>query len=207
MRQTLLIMYNTSLSSRSSFCRPIRPWFRPLIFLLCLLFAVNAYSQNNGDDLRVVLIRHGEKPKLGSGLSCKGINRANALPSVLKEKIGIPSLIYVPSVAGSDAAKHSRMSQTITPFAEKYHLSINSNYRVNDLNAVAKDILKQKGTVLVVWEHKGLSDLAGRLGVKEKLHWSDSDFDSIWIITFSKKGKARFYTDHEALHPATKCAF
>jgi hypothetical protein len=56
-----------------------------------------------------------------------------------------------------------------------------------------------------VWEHKGLVDIAEQLGVKEKLHWKDDDFDSIWIITFSKKGKARLVVDHEGLHPSAKC--
>jgi hypothetical protein len=97
------------------------------------------------------------------------------------------------------------MVQTITPFAEKYHLPINSNYKVNDIRGTATNVLKQKGTVLVVWEHKGLEDLAKELGVDEKLHWNDDDFDTIWIITFSKKGKARLQVDHEGLHPSAKC--
>ncbi|HMI62442.1 MAG TPA: hypothetical protein VK518_16105 [Puia sp.] len=190
-------MYNTSFF----FCR----WLRPLILLLCLFFTFNAYSQQTTDDLKIVLIRHGEKPKKGSGLSCKGINRANLLPGVLKTKIGLPGIIYTPTPTGSDATNHARMSQTITPFAEKYHLPMNSDYKVNDIKGAAKNILMQKGTVLVVWEHNGLEDLGEQLGVKEKLHWSDDDFDTIWIITFSKKGKARLQVDHEGLHPSAKC--
>ena len=175
---------------------------RPLLVLLCLLFAFNVHGQQKDDAPRIVLIRHGEKPKEGSGLSCKGINRANALPAVLYAKIGLPGLIYVPS---SDLSRHTRMAQTITPFAEKYHLPINNNYKVNDIRGTAKNILKQKGTVLVVWEHNGLEDLAKELGVEEKLRWNDDDFDTIWIITFSKKGKARLQVDHEGLHPSAKC--
>lgn len=175
---------------------------RPLTLLLCLLFAFNAHGQQKDDAPRIVLIRHGEKPKDGSGLSCKGINRANALPAVLYARIGLPGLIYVPV---SDQTRHTRMAQTITPFAEKYHVPMNSNYKVDDIRGTAKNILQQKGTVLIVWEHKGLEDLAEELGVKEKLHWPDDDFDTIWIITFSKKGKARLQVDHEGLHPSAKC--
>ena|ERR1700754_1236030 len=188
-------MYNTSFFFRQL---PFR-----LVLVFCILCVFNAHSQSTDDALRIVLIRHGEKPKDGSGLNCRGINRAKALPAVLNAKIGLPGLIYVPE---SDATRHTRMSQTITPFAEKYHLPMNSDYKVNDIKGAAKNILKQKGTVLVVWEHNGLEDLAEQLGVKEKQHWNDNDFDTIWIITFSKKGKARLQVDHEGIHPSAKCS-
>lgn len=179
--------------------------FYPPALLICLLFAFNVHSQQKDDEIRIVLIRHGEKPAEGNKLSCQGINRARALPAVLHAKIGLPGIIYVPSFTQNDTTKHTRMYETIAPFAEKYGLQLNSNYKVNNISGVTKKILKQKGTVLVVWEHKGLVDIAEQLGVKEKLHWKDDDFDSIWIITFSKKGKARLAIDHEGLHPSTKC--
>ncbi len=190
-------MYNTSVL--------FRQFIRSLALILCLLSAVNAHSQQRDGALRIVLIRHGEKPKKGSGLSCMGINRASLLPDVLNAKIGLPGIIYIPTPTGSDATNHARMSQTITPFATKYHLTLNSDYKVNDVKGAAKDILKHKGTVLVVWEHNGLEDLGELLGLKEKLRWDDNDFDSIWIITYSKKGKARLQIDHEGLHPSAKC--
>lgn len=170
-----------------------------------LLFSFNVYSQQKDDDFRIVLIRHGEKPKEGYGLSCRGVNRASALPAVLYAKIGLPGITYVPSFTQSDMTKHSRMYQTIMPFTKRYGLQMNSSYKVSDISGVTKNILKQKGTVLVVWEHKGLVDIAEQLGIQEKLHWENDDFDSIWIITFSKKGKARLVVDHEGLHPSAKC--
>jgi hypothetical protein len=176
--------------------------FHSLALLGCLLFAFNVHGQKKDDELKIVLIRHAEKPTEGYGLSCQGINRANALPPVLYAKFGLPGVLYV---AQGDTAQHSRMRQTITPFAKKYGLKLNSNYKVSDIKGITKNIRKQTGTVLVVWEHKGLVDIAEQLGVKEKLKWGANDFDSIWIITFSKKGKARLALDHEGLHPSAKC--
>ena len=176
--------------------------FHLLALLVCLIFAFNAHGQQQDDGLKVVLIRHAEKPTEGYQLSCQGVNRANALPPVLYAKFGLPGVIYV---AQSNTTQHSRMRQTITPFAKKYGLGLNSEYKVSDIKGVTKNIFRQKGTVLVVWEHKGLEDIAKQLGVKEKLKWSSDDFDSIWIITFSKKGKARLAVDHEGLHPSAKC--
>ena len=179
--------------------------FHALAFVFCLVFVFDAQGQQKDDELRVVLIRHGEKPEKGNELSCQGVNRSKALPAVLNAKIGLPGIVYVPSSGQSGTAKHSRMYQTITPFTEKYRLSLNSSYKVDDISGVSKNILKQHGTVLVVWEHNGLEDIAEKLGVKEKMRWKDNDFDSIWIITFSKKGKARLAVDQEGLHPSTRC--
>ncbi|HEY6902389.1 MAG TPA: histidine phosphatase family protein [Puia sp.] len=180
----------------------IRLFLRPMSLLLCFLLAFSAYSQQKDEGPRIVLIRHGEKPKEGDGLNCKGLNRAHALPAVLYAKIGAPGMVYVPV---SDGGKHSRMIQTITPFVEKYHLRLNSDYKTGDIKGVAKNISKKNGTVLVVWEHNGLEDIARQLGVEGKLRWDDDDFDSMWIITYSKKGKARLQVDHEGLHPSAKC--
>ena len=179
--------------------------FRALVLVFCFVFVFDAHGQQKEGELRIVLIRHGEKPEKGNELSCQGVNRSKALPAVLNAKIGLPGIVYVPSFAPSGTAKHSRMYQTITPFTEKYRLSLNSSYKVDDISGVSKNILKQHGTVLVVWEHNGLEDIAEELGVKEKMRWKDDDFDSIWIITFSKKGKARLAVDQEGLHPSTKC--
>jgi hypothetical protein len=42
-------------------------------------------------------MRHGEKPAEGLGqLDCQGLNRALALPHVLKRKFGIPDYIFAP---------------------------------------------------------------------------------------------------------------
>src|SRR5580700_883634 len=45
----------------------------------------------------IVCIRHGEKPKGGLGqLTCRGLNRALALPKVLLGKFGKPQFIFAP---------------------------------------------------------------------------------------------------------------
>lgn len=182
---------------------------RHLIFVLPGLCSILLFgcvqSQPVDTDLRVVLIRHAEKPKVGFNLSCQGMNRAKALPAVLYSKFGLPSLIYVPSFTESDTTRHARMYQTIVPFADKYHLSLNSRYKETEVAGVARAILRQHGTVLVVWEHKGLDDIAEELGVRDAPNWKSGDFDTIWIITFNKKGKARLTIDQEGLHPSSDC--
>jgi hypothetical protein len=52
----------------------------------------------NGETL--VCFRHGEKPPGGLGqLTCRGLNRALALPKVLLPRYGTPRFIFAPNPA------------------------------------------------------------------------------------------------------------
>jgi hypothetical protein len=51
------------------------------------------------DDLKVVIIRHGEKPGSGDNLSCLGESRALQLPAVLYKEFNAPAFSYIPSLA------------------------------------------------------------------------------------------------------------
>ena len=181
-----------------------KPIVRSLLLLPVFALCFCAGAQKPGKDLQVVLIRHAEKPEYGDDLTCQGVNRSRALPGVLYAKFGLPAVIYVPSVEGKKANKHERMTQTIAPFADKYHLSLNHDFDVDDAKALAREILQQKGTILVVWEHKRLPDIARALGVEDKLKWPDGDFDGIWIIRIHK-GKVSLVRDQEGLRPSTIC--
>jgi hypothetical protein len=156
------------------------------------------------DSLKVVLIRHGEKPETGDHLSCQGENRARQLSAVLYNKFNKPNYTYVPSLSLGPSTGHARMFQTVAPFAIKYNLTVNSKFDEKNYKDVAVDVQKKTGTVLLVWEHSAIPPLAKRLGVKNPPDWKDSDFDSIWIITYSK-GSASLSIDKEGLNPPTDC--
>jgi hypothetical protein len=178
-----------------------------LVAAISILIICNAsYAQVNIDSLKVVIIRHAEKPKKGDNLNCMGLNRSQLLPKIIVSKFGVPSFCYVPTVVSdSGTTKHSRMFQTITPLAAQYNLSINSKYNGKDSTGVATDILKRNGTVLIVWDHKSIVPLVHAFGINEPaLKWADDDFDSIWIITFAN-GKAILARDKENLHPNAAC--
>ena len=180
-----------------------------LLVIAASLFVASCDNKphNNIDpNLKVVIIRHAEKPEKGDNLSCQGQNRALALAGVLHQKIGLPSSIYVPALKLDDSTKHSRMFQTITPFAIKYNVPINSKYDSKDNGKVAKNVLKKSGTVLMVWEHNAIQDLANKLGVNHLVAWNDNDFDSIWVISYTT-GKARLALDKEGLNPLPTCNY
>lgn len=163
-----------------------------LVGFLLLLSSIASAQDNIA--LKVVIIRHGEKPAKGDNLSCEGLYRAMHLPPVLDTAVGTPDFTYVPTMSTGKKTTSVRMFQTVTPFAVHKNLTINSKYNESDTSGVAKDVLKKQGVVLMVWEHSNIPGLASQLGVPGPLSWSGKDFGSIWTITFTKtkKGHLKF---------------
>jgi hypothetical protein len=179
------------------------------ILLVVLSLPAFVYGNDKPDrsDLRIILIRHGEKPADGDNLSCAGFNRSIKLPAVLKSKFGIPDYIYVPAPSTGKRTSNCRMLQTVLPFAIKNNLPINTTYTVDATDLLAKKMRKQTGTILVVWEHKQLGDIIKALGLKDlPSKWKDDDYDSIFIITYPKK-KAVLTVDQEGITPSADCGF
>lgn len=164
-----------------------------------------AEAQENGSSLqKIVIIRHGEKPDKGDNLNCQGLNRALKLVNVLHQKIGTPDYIYVPAISIGKSTSTARMYQTIVPFAVKYNLNINSKYGEKNAEELVASIKKKGGTVLLVWEHKAVQGILKNLGIMDQQMWSDSDFDSMLIITFPQ-GKATLTKDKENIKPENSC--
>lgn len=179
------------------------------LFAACLiLFVAESCSSQTGNVAglqKVVIIRHGEKPDNGDNLSCKGFNRSLQLPGVLYNKFKVPDKIFVPAVDNKKSASQLRMLETITPFAVKYNLKIDSKYDVDDVQDLAAALMKTNGYALVVWEHGKIDNLVKALGINTKgTKWNDDDFDSIWIINF-KNGKGTLSFDKENINPSDAC--
>lgn len=181
--------------------------FLPSLFLCSfLILAFTAHAQNK--NLKLVFIRHAERPEEGDNLTCKGLNRSMQLPAVLYKKFGKPVNIYVPSLNLGENTRRARMFQTITPFAVKYNLTINSAYDEGDAKHIGKALLKEKGTVIIVWEHKDIQSIINYLGIKAVTQkWPANDYDSIWIVTFPNGGAPLLKKDRQGLNPSVNCNF
>ncbi|NCD71660.1 histidine phosphatase family protein [Mucilaginibacter agri] len=184
-------------------------WSATFLIIFGMLTNVMAGGKPDRSNLKVVLIRHAEKPDNGYNLSCTGFNRALKLPEVLKSKFGIPNYIFVPSPSTGKQTTNGRMMQTVLPFAVKYNLAINTNYDVDDVANLVQKINTRTGTVLVVWEHKQLPKILDLLGIKgsPNLKWAPDDYDSIYIVTFPKGKKGVLTVDKENIHPTATCEF
>jgi hypothetical protein len=176
------------------------------IFIALFGFGCIAYGQTETlvTGLKIVFIRHGEKPEKGGNLTCKGLNRSLMLPALIKQKFGVPDFVYVPSLKLAEKTGHARMFETVVPLASRYNLDIDSKFEETDSAGVAADIMKKKGTVLVVWEHKALISIIHALGVQYTAKWDGDNYDTIIIITY-KDGKATLTTDKEGLNPSDDC--
>jgi hypothetical protein len=73
---------------------------RILIWALILpLLLLQNCSKSQNQQVKVVIIRHGERADQGDNLNCKGFNRSVLLPAVLYQNYGRPAKIYIPAVA------------------------------------------------------------------------------------------------------------
>src|ERR1700760_3001048 len=82
-----------------------------------VFFSCSGQSKHQKRELKIILIRHGEKPENGDNLSCAGLNRSIKLPAVIKNKFGVPDYIYVPAPNTGKRTNNVRMLQTVTPLS------------------------------------------------------------------------------------------
>jgi len=186
------------------------PWLIWLIFFLLNNSKVSASGNKDSTVLKVYIIRHGEKPKKGDNLSCAGLNRALALMDVLKKKVGKPDYTYVPTINTGQKTSSVRMFQTVTPFAVREDLHINSQFAETDSTGAAADVLLKRGVVLMVWEHGNIPPLARALGAPVTGIWNPKDFDSIWILSYTADASGNLHYSHmkidqENINPTDKC--
>ena len=164
----------------------------------------------------LVCIRHGEKPKGGLGqLSCRGLNRALALPEVLRQKYGPPQFIFAPNPTqkvDGDKYFYVRPLATIEPTAIRCGLPVNTQFGFRAIKGLEKELRQknyQSATVFIAWEH-GLLDEFVKNVVKDNggdpqqvPAWPADDFDTIFVIQLKQaagSNSVTFTVDHEHLN-------
>lgn len=166
----------------------------------------------------IVCIRHGEKPPGGLGqLTCRGLNRALALPDVLLKKFGTPEFIFAPNPAEKVHDKggsyyYVRPLITIEPTAIRCGLPVDTEFGYTDIQGLENELNKsqyQHATIFIAWEHVKLDDFAKNMvkdngdNPQEVPHWKGSDYDTIFVFTITRQNgqkKFSFTMDHEGLN-------
>ena len=180
------------------------------ILLGCVL------SSNAHADTTIIIVRHGEKPSQGLGqLSCKGLNRSLALASALILHYGKPVAIYAPNPAIKKNDKgvlyaYIRPLATIEPLAIRVGLPVNIDWGMADITDLEKALLaRTEGLQVVAWEHHFAEKLARNMlaasggNPADVPHWSDRDFDSIYVVRVSGRDKDKrvsFAHENEGLN-------
>jgi len=182
--------------------------FLPLIFGAQLLLAQET----------IVAIRHAEKPPEGLGqLSCKGLNRALALPGVLTQRFGRPEEIYAPNPSprifdGLHLYFYVRPLTTIEPTAISLGMPVNTKVGYNQIKTLKAELTARSNRsklIFVAWEHAELNDFAKLMlrsygqDPSAVPKWPDDDYDRIYIFKISEnhgKPSLTFTVDQEGLN-------
>jgi broad specificity phosphatase PhoE len=166
-----------------------------------LLMTMVAATARAATTETIVFLRHGEKPAAGLGqLSCKGLNRALALPRVIAEQFGRPQALFAPDPSvrkddGGTSYDYIRPLATIEPTAIALGLPVDTRFGFADieqLQARLEDDATNNSTVLVAWEHKQIVKLARQLisahggDPKQVPRWAGDDFDSFYVVTIRR---------------------
>jgi hypothetical protein len=187
------------------------------IFLVGLVVCISAPAENSTQTVEtIVCIRHGEKPPAGLGqLTCRGLNRALALPKVLLGKYGSPQFVFAPNpTPKADKGKnynYVRPLMTIEPTAIRCGLPVNTEFGYQEISGLEKKLEMpeyQNATIFVAWEHDLLDqfvkDLVKTHGgdAAQVPQWPGKDYDSIFLVKITRSGGTQtvsFTVDHEGL--------
>lgn len=180
--------------------------------LAALLLSQSVLAQET-----LIFVRHGEKPANDSGqLTCKGLNRALALPDVLLDRYGKPDFIFAAGPKENKTGSSLRALSTIMPTAVRVGLPIGIQFHADDIVGLQQELLSDKyqnSRIFIAWEHKNLDKavkniVAARGGDASLVpEWPGSDFDSIFVVTLDQ-GKVSFRQEREGLTQlAESCPF
>ncbi|CAI0925887.1 Uncharacterised protein [Serratia quinivorans] len=168
-----------------------------------LLLSQSALAQET-----LIFVRHGEKPANNSGqLTCKGLNRALALPDVLLNRYGKPDFIFAAGPKEDKTGSSLRALSTIMPTAVRVGLPIGIQFHADDIAGLQQELLSakyQNSRIFIAWEHKNLDKavkniVAARGGNPDSVpKWPGSDFDSIFVVTLDQD-KVSFRQESEGL--------
>jgi len=173
----------------------------------------------------LVFFRHGEKPSAGLGqLTCQGMNRALALPTVLLSRYGTPDFIYAPNpqMKMSDPGGsfyYVRPIATIEPTAIRAGRSINTKYGYTEIAGLQSLLIqssKADSTIFIAWEHAYLQKIVQNImtsygGGAVVPAWTSGDYDSLYVVRVNYAGgtiTANFHRESEGLNgQSTTCGF
>ncbi len=164
-----------------------------------------------------VFLRHGEKPAGDKGqLTCRGLNRALALPRVLIGKFGKADQIFAPLTLARESHGKSysyvRPLMTIEPTAITLGLPVDTRFAFDGIEALQAELIapaNHGALIFVAWEHNELVLLVRHLlrtlgDVSDQVpDWDGDEYDRLDVVKIRSQGDSRtasFSQDHEMLN-------
>jgi hypothetical protein len=184
----------------------VRKPARVLLNAVSLLLSIGcAHAQQT-----IVAIRHAEKPPTSLGqLTCKGLNRALALPNVLIPRFGKPDRIYAPDPGtrigqlGNLSYSYVRPLMTIEPTAIQLEMPVNALIGFKNIGQLKKELLAPENSnsvIYLAWEHVYLNEFAKRMlkafgkDTSAVPDWPNDEYDRIYVFRIRDAGNKKELT-------------
>ncbi|MEW6633274.1 MAG: flagellar basal body-associated protein FliL, partial [Pseudomonadota bacterium] len=149
-------------------------------------------------DATVLIVRHGEKPDSGTGLSPAGEVRAKAYVRYFQPLKLDDGTSFRPDtlVATADSADSARERLTLAPLAEAMKLPIDQRFADKDVKPLVKALESESHgkSILIAWHHGELGKLIKAFGADPKAlmpkgEWPDDVFDWVVVLRFDHAGQ------------------
>ena len=149
--------------------------------VLSALTAAAAVAAKKSTGPTVYMIRHGEKPASGDGLSAAGLQRAQCLRSVFGASSAY-HIDYIMAMTPKSDGKRQRPLDTVTPLAADLGLTVDTSCDRDDEKCVKKAVKAYGGTgnILICWEHSELTAIAEKLGASGVPDYPDDSYNLVW---------------------------
>lgn len=180
---------------------------RLFLATLCFLaFAVAAHAKDTTAgkdtttglaDATVLIVRHGEKPDSGTGLSPAGEARAKAYVSYFQPLMldGVPFRPDV-LVASADSTHSARERLTLTPLSDALKLPIDQRFADKDVKGLVQALSSETHgkSILIAWHHGQLPKLIRAFGADPKTlmpngKWPGDVFNWVVVLRYDHAGQ------------------
>lgn len=172
-----------------------------LVALWVMALALSAHAAGDSTtglaDTTVLIVRHGEKPDSGPGLSPEGEARAQAYVTYFRPFM-LDGVAFRPDmlVASADSKSSARERLTLTPLSQALKLPIDQRFADHEVqNLVAALSTESHGkSILIAWHHGQLGKLIKAFGADPKAllpsgKWPDDVFNWVVVLRFDHTGQ------------------
>ncbi|MFB9979249.1 flagellar basal body-associated protein FliL [Mesorhizobium kowhaii] len=148
-------------------------------------------------DATVLIIRHGEKPDSGTGLSPAGEARAQAYVGYFQHLM-LNGVAFRPDtlIATADSPNSARERLTLTPLSQTLGIPIDLRFSNKDLAGLVHVLTSEAHgkSVLIAWHHGTLPQIIEALGGDPHMllpdgYWPDNVFDTVVVLRYDHDGK------------------
>jgi hypothetical protein len=148
-------------------------------------------------DATILIIRHAEKPLVGTGLSAEGEVRAKAYVSYFQNfRIGSKP-IHLDYLVAADDSEHSQRSRlTLEPLSKAIGLKPDLRFQAKRPQDLVRELksLPYGTNILICWHHREIPELLTELGVEPGQllpggEWPAQQFGWVLELRYDREGR------------------